>query len=184
MFNPSNTKELVKLILKGIKGKVKIALDLTLGNGKDTVLIKEIIAPEKIFAFDIQEEAINKSKEYLKNYGNIEYIHDSHLYFDKYIKDVNIDVAIFNLGYLPGGDHNITTDYKVVIATIDKLLLKLSENGMIILTLYPGHREGMKEKINIEEYLSKMQQRNFNILKYEFLNQKNNPPFVITIGKR
>ena len=59
----SNLIEIQKLIIKSNIEDVKTAIDATLGNGKDTITIRETFGKDvKIFAFDIQRDAIERSK--------------------------------------------------------------------------------------------------------------------------
>ena len=43
----------------------------------------------------------------------------SHEYFDEDVQD--FEVGIFNLGYLPGGNHECVTQYETTLKTIEKL---------------------------------------------------------------
>ena len=56
--------------------------------------------------------------------------------------------AVFNLGYLPGGDKSITTNGHSTISAIEQLLELLKENGLIVLVVYHGHPEGKTEKVH------------------------------------
>ena len=90
-----------------------IIVDATAGNGNDTLKLARLVGNEgKIYAFDIQKSAIEKTRELLLNEGlygnNVELIEDSHSNVDLHVKE-NIDFAIMNLGYLPGGDKSIFT---------------------------------------------------------------------------
>lgn len=179
----NNTKSLIDFLMKNYVNKVDIAVDMTLGNGNDAKNILDILKPEKLYGFDIQKEAISNTHKLLgEEYKNYELILDSHVNIDRYI-DCRIDFAIYNLGYLPSGDKNITTLSSDVILSLEKIINMLNINGNVILTFYPGHEQGMIESLEIKEYLSKLSQKNFSIIKFDFINQKNNPPFVIMINK-
>jgi len=183
---PNNTSSLIDYILKNYIKNDMIIADMTLGNGYDSCnILSYLNGTGFLYALDIQDLAINKSMENLKkiNYNNYKLIKDSHINFDKYIKE-EIDLAIFNLGYLPGGDKSITTKSEDVLICIEKLLVKLKNNGLVLLTLYPGHKNGADEKEYLEKYFKILNQKNFNVLKYDFINQKNNPPYVIMIEKK
>lgn len=183
---PNNTSSLIDYILKNYIKNDMIIADMTLGNGYDSCnILSYLNGTGFLYALDIQDLAINKSMENLKkiNYNNYKLIKDSHINFDKYIKE-EIDLAIFNLGYLPGGDKSITTKSEDVLICIEKLLVKLKNNGLVLLTLYPGHKNGADEKECLEKYFKILNQKNFNVLKYDFINQKNNPPYVIMIEKK
>lgn len=179
----NNTHSLVKSLIKKIN-KVNVAVDCTCGNGHDSENILNILNPEKLYCFDIQECAINNTKEKLKNFKNSEivYIRDSYANINKYVKE-KIDFVIFNLGYLPKYNHNITTNYVEVIKALNYILLNMQINSNVILTFYPGHSSGLNEAKYVSKFLSKLNQRMYSVIKYEFINQINNPPFVIKITK-
>lgn len=157
-----------------------VAIDLTAGNGWDSLLLAK--QARFVYSFDIQEVACLKSAELLKNYDNCLIINDSHLNFDKYVKE-DFRACIFNLGYLPGGDKTITTKANIVLETLIKLLDKILVGGIVVIVFYPGHLEGEAEVKAIEAYSKDLEQSHFQVLKYEFINQINNPPFLIAIRK-
>ncbi len=176
-----NTITLIDHILMSIdSSKINVAVDMTAGNGYDTKKILDILKPRKMYCFDVQEDAKNNT---LARVGNrINFILDSHANIDSYITD-SIDIAIYNLGYLPGSNHSITTTYSEVIKSLKATLTLLSENGYILITIYPGHDEGYKEKVEVENFLRSISQKEYTIIKYDFINQINNPPYVISIYK-
>lgn len=174
-----------KKLLKEKIDKNSIVVDATAGNGNDTLFLTKTSA-KKIFAFDIQKKAIENTKKLLITNSiesNYELILDSHINFDNYIKD-EITAVIFNLGYLPKGDHNITTTAETTLSTIMKFLNKLKQKGIIVIVVYWGHDEGKKEKDMLLQELSKINQKEAEVLIYQFVNQKNNAPFIIAIEKK
>lgn len=170
-----------RLILDG-----KAVLDATVGNGNDTLLLSNSVGSNgKVYGFDIQKIAIDNTRDLLlreEAAKNVKLINDSHENIDKYI-DEKIDLAIYNLGYLPGGDKNIKTNAKSSVNSIEKVLYLLNKKGIVIVTVYTGHPGGIDEKNAIEDFFINLDQRQFNVLKYEFINQKNNPPMVYRIEK-
>ncbi len=91
---------------------------------------------------------------------------------------------IFNLGYLPGKDHNITTKAETTIKALKKSLKLLDDNGIVLLVIYYGHESGKEEKAALEKFTSKLDQKVYNVMKNSFINQVNNPPLLICIEKR
>ena len=41
-----------------------------------------------------------------------------------------------------------------------------------------------EEKDAVEHYLSHLDQNDFHVLKYRFINQKNNPPYILAVERR
>ncbi len=84
-----------------------IAVDCTMGNGNDTVFLGHLVGEKgKVYAFDIQEEAVINTKKKLEELNFLEraeLILDGHENIDNY-KIENVKLVIFNLGYLPKGD--------------------------------------------------------------------------------
>lgn len=168
-------------------GLDSIVVDCTLGNGNDSVaLLKRIGSSGRLYGFDIQEDAINATRDYIikenledKNY---KLYNSGHENIDKYINE-NVDFIIYNLGYLPGSDKSVTTTYTTTIESIKKGIKLLKGNGVMMIVVYHGHEEGKKEKIELEDFVNKLNQKEVNALKIEYKNQANNPPFLYIIEK-
>ena len=159
--------------------KKLIAIDATLGNGYDTDFLSKIF--NKVYAFDVQKEAILNYKE--KNIENVSLILDSHENFDKYIKE-NVDCIVYNLGYLPGSDKSITTKKESTLKSLESGLNLLKENGLMIIALYSGHEEGKKEKKAVLSYCENLSKKKFGVIYKQFLNRTNNPPSLVIIEKK
>lgn len=168
-------------VLEEVLTSQDIAIDMTMGAGNDTLVLAKLA--KKVYAFDIQKEAFEKAKENLKEFNNIEYILDSHDNVLNYVKE-NVKAVIFNLGYFPGGDKTITTKADTTLLAIEKVLSILDKKGVCAICLYPGHKEGKVESEKVLEYVKGLNQKEFEVLKYEFINQINEPPFLIAIEKR
>ncbi len=177
-------------ISKGIcKSKLKngdIAVDCTMGNGNDTAFLCSLVGEKgKVYAFDIQEEAlINTSKrlEALNFLERTKLICDGHQNIDKYLMG-NVKLVIFNLGYLPKGNHEITTTKETTIEAVQKCLGMLEPNAVILIIIYTGHENGKIEKEALESFSSTLNQKEYNVAKISFTNQINNPPELICIEK-
>ncbi|MCR1935209.1 methyltransferase domain-containing protein [Clostridium tepidum] len=182
----NNAVSIAKYICEKTLKLGDVAVDCTLGNGNDTILLANLVGNEgKVFSFDIQKDAIEKTKEKLKDfpYKNIILINDGHENLDKYIQE-KVNLFIFNLGYLPGNNHNITTKAETTLKAVKKALKLLDDNGIVLLAIYHGHENGKEEKIVLEDLTSKLDQKVYNVMKTVFINQANNPPILICIEKR
>lgn len=73
-----------------------IYVDGTLGRGGHSRLILEKLKKGKLYCFDLDEEAISKSKELLKEYDNVVYIHDNYRNMKQYVDQV--DGILLDLG--------------------------------------------------------------------------------------
>jgi tRNA A58 N-methylase Trm61 len=182
-----NTLEIVKNFMKNCISDGSIALDCTVGNGNDTLLLAKLVGSSgKVYGFDIQNLAIENTRNLLNEHGfndRVNLIKDSHENIDLYINE-KVDFIVYNLGYLPKGDKNIKTNKISTIISLNKALQLLNKNGLIVITVYTGHNGGIEEKEAIEEFLKKLDQRLFNVLKFDFINQINNPPILYCLEKR
>ncbi len=164
-----------------------VAIDATVGNGNDTIfLCKQVGESGRIYGFDIQEMAINSTIKKLEKYNfhkRTVLVRDGHENLTKYVKE-KVSAIMFNLGYLPGGNHEITTNYSSTILGVKAGIELLKPNGIITIVIYPGHAEGYREKEEVLNFLSEANQDVIDVLKLEFINQVNNPPILLAIEKK
>lgn len=146
-----NNNTFVHKYLSGILHKDMIAADMTCGNGNDTLFLSERV--KWVYAFDIAQEAIGNAKKKTEGLKNITFLLEDHLLFDHYLKEA--DLFIFNLGYLPKSEYYYPTQADNTIKTIQKAYDHLSDKGYLIITIYPGHPEGLEEYEKINIFLSK-----------------------------
>ncbi|BAH06009.1 class I SAM-dependent methyltransferase [Clostridium kluyveri] len=164
-----------------------IAVDATMGNGNDTVFLAEIVGQSgKVYAFDIQQDAIKNTQKkiaYKNLFKYVKLINDGHENMDNYISE-KVKLVIFNLGYLPKGEHSITTRADTTLIALKKALNLIDKNGVVILVVYYGHEQGKFEKMSLERYVKTLHQKKYNVVKINFINQINSPPMLIIIEKR
>ncbi|MGJ9457445.1 class I SAM-dependent methyltransferase [Oceanobacillus sp. CF4.6] len=162
-------------------------IDATCGNGNDTLFLSNIVGEHgHVYAFDIQEQAIASTRKALISHQrtNVSLIHDSHSQIGDYIKKTEIGGAIFNLGYLPKSDKSIITKAASTVTAIDSILTLLKKGGLVVTVVYYGHKGGKDEKKSLLAYLLQLDQKEYNVLRYGFINQKNDPPFILAIEKK
>ena len=168
-----------------------VAIDATLGNGHDTYFLAKLASNGgHVYGFDIQEQAIQATKERLVAENLLErvtLIHRGHEEIKNSIPETlkgKVTAAVFNLGYLPGGDKSIVTKPDTTISAIEQLMELLAVEGMIVLVIYHGHDEGAIEREQLLSYVQELDQQKAHVLRYQFENQKNHAPFIIAIEKR
>lgn len=159
--------------------KYEVAIDFTMGNGNDTLTLSKIA--KKVYSFDIQETALINTRKLINDIDNVELILDSHENFDNYLQ--SFDMGVFNLGYLPQGDHEITTKVSTSLIAIDKAVRCLNKKGHLFIVVYIGHPEGEKESLKIDEYVSSLDHMIYNVALFKMMN-KTKAPYVIEIEKR
>ncbi|MBR3228589.1 MAG: class I SAM-dependent methyltransferase [Erysipelotrichaceae bacterium] len=136
------TNTFVHKYIKGLISKDDTVVDMTAGNGNDTLLLSDLAG--KVYAFDINEGAIASTKKRLEGHDNVQYICDNHINVDSYI-DGGIRLFVFNLGYLPHSETPDTTKAKETLTAFRKAYDLLADNGYIIMTFYRGHKGGLDE---------------------------------------
>lgn len=175
-----NLDKFTKTLIKKTVSNNSVVIDATCGNGNDTFYLAPLV--KKVYAFDIQEEAINNTQNRCNDFSNIEYICESH---DTFLDHINcpIDLIIYNLGYLPNSNTlEITTNSNSTIKSIESGLDLLNKHKLMIITLYTGHDEGM-EANSVSSYLNTLDNKKYLVMKYQFCNL-NNPPYIMVIEKK
>jgi len=175
------------LVENSYKNKDNLTLvDATAGNGFDTLFLCNLVKNNGyVYAFDIQEDAINRTKTLLEQNlcTNYKLIVDSHENVLDHIEDKQIDVALFNLGYLPNSDKKIRTNYNTSINAIKNIISRLSNQGRIYISAYKLHDNG-EEARNIHEFISFLNKREYNVIQIKLLNKENSPPEIYIIEKK
>ncbi len=135
------------------------AIDCTVGNGHDTVFLAKLVGENgHVYGFDIQAEAISSTtarlnEEKLNDRVTLFQIgHEHVLTTIPEQKQSKMKAAIFNLGYLPGGDKSIVTKPSSTVAAIRSLLAMMPKGGTIVLVIYHGHEEGQIEKDRVSYF--------------------------------
>lgn len=161
-------------------------IDATMGNGNDTEYLCRLAGPKgRVLAFDIQKEALAHTKARLEknlNYCNYELILDSHSCMEKYMQPDTVDCIVFNLGYLPGGNHAVATEPKTTVEALGQGIRLLKKNGILSICIYSGGDSGFEEKNEVLAWLGALDFRRYLVLTTEYYNRPNNPPipaFVI-----
>ena len=158
-----------------------IVVDATMGNGHDTLFWARLA--KKVYAFDIQEQAIEQTTKRLAEakLDNVELFLTGHENVDQYVE--SIKAAIFNLGYLPSADKTVITQPHTTIQALEKLCQRLVTSGRIAIMIYYGHEGGDVERDAVLDFVSQLPQQEFTVALYKTINQINQPPFLVMIEK-
>jgi predicted methyltransferase len=190
-MNLSRILPFAKELLEKVVEPGGVVVDATVGNGHDTLFLAKLVGKKgQVYGFDIQERAVENTKARLNEHGvgdRAQILMESHAHVKEVISDEKhgmVQAAIFNLGYLPGSDKEIITKPDSTLKAIESFLEILKPGGLIILVVYYGHEGGVEEKERLMTYLYDLDQTKAHVLQYQFLNQKNNPPFLIAVEKR
>ena len=164
-----------------------LCIDATAGTGKDTVFLAKLVGERgRVISMDIQEMAIEQTKKRLLKERlsyRAEVVLDSHAHMDKYAKKDSVSLIMFNLGYLPGGNHSLSTKADTTIEALEKGLNLLHEGGLISLLIYSGGDSGFEEKNQVLAWLRELPDDKYTVLVEAFYNKPNNPPLPVYILK-
>lgn len=166
-------------------------IDATMGRGRDTLFLSRLAGEEgRVLAFDIQPEALKTTGELLKSSGmtgaedgRIRLVLDGHESMDRYARERTADAVCFNFGYLPGGDHRISTSAKTSIPAIEKGLKILKPGGMMSLCIYSGGDTGFEEKEAVLACLKGLSPKEYTVIANEYYNRDNHPPMPVFVFK-
>jgi predicted methyltransferase len=168
-----------------------IIVDATIGNGHDTVWLANLVGEHgHVYGFDIQEDALQNSKHRLEVHQLVDRVtlfKMGHEHLSACIPLTHhgkVAASIFNLGYLPGGDKTLVTKPVSTISAIKQLLTIMAPEGVLVLVIYHGHPGGAFERDSLLKYVEGIDQHKADVLQYRFINQINDPPFIIAIQKR
>ena len=163
------------------------AVDATMGNGHDTQMLCETVGPEgRVWAFDVQAQAVEETRKRLREQGldgRAELILSGHEHMAEYVKGP-VKAVMFNLGWLPGGDHEVTTRWETTRTAVESALDLLSPMGVLVICAYPGHAEGEREKQELTAFLGGLDNRRYNVLHQRFLNAGLGAPECCVIQKQ
>ncbi len=173
--------ETAHLLLSKYITSEDIMVDATMGNGYDTVFLAE--HSKFVYAFDIQDQALEETRKLIEknDITNVTLIKDSHENILNYVSEFK--GVVFNLGYLPNGDKNITTKKDITLKTIQTLLPVLKKDGFILIVVYTGHDQGIEESNGLNDYFKSIDQNTYKVLRTDLPFQDNKPPFIYFILK-
>lgn len=166
------------------------AVDATCGRGNDTVWLA--VRCGRVYAFDIQPEAIAATREALHaaDVGDVSaatpavtLIEGSHAELDAYIREP-IGLIVFNLGYLPGGDKDRTTAAASTLTALQAAADRLAVGGLLSVTMYWGHEAGKAERKAVLAWASELDRGIYHCVHTDMLNQPNCPPEILFITRK
>jgi precorrin-6B methylase 2 len=147
------TARLTELAQAAVRERIRpgdAAVDATAGNGHDTVFLAAAVGPGgRVFAFDTQPAAIRATRRRLRAEGmggTVELIEACHSRLPEFLpRSLELNAAMFNLGYLPGSDKRLVTQSTTTVAALAASLERLAQRGLVTVTAYRGHPGGASE---------------------------------------
>lgn len=161
-MNISLTQLAHKQILESIKPG-DIVIDATVGNGHDTLFLAQQVGKQGIvYGFDIQQQAIDSATQRLQANDVLSQTRLFHAGHEQILELIpkkhhgSIRIAMFNLGYLPGSDKELTTQQATTLTALKGVLSMLSPGGMISILAYTGHPGGKEEYKMVREFIHQL----------------------------
>ena len=164
-----------------------VAVDATLGNGHDALWLCGLVGENgRVYGFDVQAEAVERSRARLVEAGveaRATLILDGHQNMLSYVPPESADAVMFNLGWLPGSAHGVTTQTETTLEAVTAALDVLKEDGVMTVCVYPGHEEGARERDALLSWARGLDERSYDVMLRAYLNQSGDPPLMIAIKK-
>ncbi len=150
-------------------------IDMTCGNGHDTFFLSKLVFAGMVYGFDIQKEAIDKTRALVGENPRIQLIHDSHEKIASLSLAAKPRLIVYNLGYLPGGDKSVVTTVESTLKSLKQAMELLAPDGAISITCYPGHEEGGREEEAIGKFLEQLPSHKWRICHHRWVNRPKSP---------
>jgi hypothetical protein len=170
------------------------AVDATAGNGHDSIFLAERVLPGgRVFTFDVQAQAIEKTRENLAQHLSIQQLAEVSLHHAGHERMAELlpreargrlRAVMFNFGYLPGGDKSVITQEATSLAAVRIALEWLAEDGIMTVVLYPGHEGGREEASAVECLIAALPSMEFEAQRIGYLNFRPTTPFCIAVRRR
>lgn len=174
------------LLLESLVRPGSRAVDATCGKGHDTLLLARLVGTAgTVWSFDIQEQAVRETRQKLEDAGmeqRVNLVHNGHEHLAEYVH-APIDAAVFNLGYLPGGDRSVITRPETTLHALGQALHLLSPGGLLVIAIYPGHPGGPEEEHAVEAWAGGLVQKAYHVWRLGQINTQHNAPYLILIQK-
>lgn len=168
--------------------KGDLVIDATCGNGHDALILAKLTLDEasgRLVVMDLQKEALQQGQERLQHSlskeqcQRIEYVAGCHSSFPNTIGEGMVQLIVYNLGYLPGGDKAKTTTTSSTLKSLQNALALISPGGAISITCYPGHTEGAAEEAALLAFAATLSPTQWSCCHHRWLNRNASPSLLL-----
>lgn len=161
-------------------------IDATCGSGRDTLFLARLVGSAgRVWAFDVLERAMAATAGLLRDSGCLErasLVCAGHERIAEYVL-TPVRAAVFNLGFLPGGERATVTRPESTLAALEQTSALLLPGGIITVAVYTGHPGGAEEGRAVEEWAAGLPPRGFNTWKSCQLNRSASAPYLVLVEK-
>lgn len=149
-----------------------LVIDGTCGNGNDTLFLCRAVKDSRlVLGIDIQEKAVAITRNKLEAAGfSPKLVVMDHADLSSLLAESPqpfVSAAIFNLGYLPGGDHRIITKGPSTIKGIASIIDQASKTFRLAVVAYQGHQGGREETVKTRSFLAELSRFGFSFSEVE-----------------
>lgn len=162
-----------------------LAVDATVGNGHDTLFLAQQVGEKgHVWGFDVQDSALAGASAQLSDHGLLERVtllHSGHETMNKRLPARargHLSAVMFNLGYLPGSDKQVTTLPQTTLQALAASIANLRAGGLLSVLAYRGHAGGQEEAGAVAEWLKARDGRDLTLEIIE------SPGPVLFLGRR
>ncbi|CAM9176309.1 unnamed protein product, partial [Ectocarpus fasciculatus] len=199
--NPAAShSHMAHLLWRQVAGPGDTVLDCTAGNGHDSLELAKIVALKdgvgSLYIMDVQasllradeERAIEATRERLRSeLGELALkrstlINGNFREMPAELEPLSVQLVVYNLGWLPGGDKSITTKLEDTLESIEAAKRVVKHGGMISVMLYRGHAEGKRETEAVRDYAAGLAHSQWRVFMHERINRADSPE-LLTIFK-
>lgn len=181
---PPRPTALAQQFLRAVIQQGDLVIDATAGNGHDTLFLTECVgAAGKVLAFDVQQAAVASARQRIETAGLMErvvFFQESHERMGAHAEDESVAAVMFNLGYLPGEHHDLTTEAEATLRALDVAARILKPGGSLTVVCYPGHAAGEVEAVAVEQW---MKSKGWRVARYGAIGTKKPAPFLLAARK-
>lgn len=165
-----------------------LCIDATMGNGNDTLLLCQLAGPDgHCLAFDIQPEALIHTQALLSEHNIPEQSYtlllESHENMASHAEAETVSAIVFNLGYLPSGDHALSTKAASTLHALEQSLSLLKKGGLLAVCIYSGGDSGFEERDAVLAYLKDLDPRKYLVIVSKYYNRPKHPPIPVLVVK-
>lgn len=182
--------EMTKFFIRKAVSSGGTVLDATVGNGHDTLFLASLVGPSgRVYGFDIQSEALDNARARIAEteYADrITLYHAGHEQAAQLLPQEvqgSIQAAMFNLGYLPGGDRLVVTTAAATITALTAICGMLQPHGVITVHVYTGHEGGQHEGSAVSEWVATLPWDRYRVARYDICNKQKNAELLLVIER-
>ncbi len=156
-----------------------VVVDATCGNGHDTLHLAELVGPTgTVWAFDLQSEALEATKS--KTAGSVvQCVEACHTKLASWVPLRSVRMVVYNLGYLPGGDRDVTTRVDTTLESVRVACQLLIPGGALSITCYPGHPEGDREQAALLDLTRDLDKSEWCVCHHVLHNRRQAPSLLL-----